>query len=231
MAIRVAALTVALLAGVLFPGAASAAGPAHRNVGWASGNWAGYIIDDTDPYTRITAQWIVPSVSLKQSGFSAVWLGVDGVSNSRLIQVGTSQDVYGGRAHYSAWWEILPAPAVRITSFRVRPGDLITASIAKVSSTRWRISISNKGHGSFTTTRTYSGKATSAEWIVEAPTVNDRQSILAKHGPVTFDLIRANGHNPRLTPDESGVLIQFHRRVAVPSAPDHEGDGFTVTRR
>jgi hypothetical protein len=153
------------------------------------------------------------------------------VSNHRLIQVGTSQDVYGGRAHYSAWWEILPAPAIEIRAFRVRPGDLITATIAKVSTDRWRISITNKGHGSFTTTRTYTGKATSAEWIVEAPTINDRQAILARHGPVMFDRIKANGSNPRLTLDESGVLIQFHRRVAVPSAPDKEGDGFTVKRQ
>jgi hypothetical protein len=225
-----AALTIAMLAGFLFPGAASAAGLLHHNAGWASGNWAGYIIDDGDPYTSVTAQWTVPSVSTSQGGFSAVWLGVDGVSNTRLIQVGTEQDVYGGRARYAAWWEILPAPAVEITSFRVRPGDLITATIAKVGTNRWRISISNKGRGSFTTTRTYTGKATSAEWIVEAPTINERQAVLAKHGPVRFDRIKANGHNPKLTLDEGGVLIQSHRRVAVPSAPDREGDGFTVKR-
>lgn len=223
-----AALTLALLAGFLFPGAASAA--VHRNTGWTSGNWAGYIIDDGDPYTSVTAQWVVPSVSTGQSGFSAVWLGVDGVSNSRLIQVGTEQDSYGGRAHYMMWWEILPAPAVAIPSCRVRPGDLITASISKVATNRWQISISNRGHCSFTTTRTYTGRATSAEWIVEAPTVDDRQAVLARHGPVRFDRIRANGRNPKLTPDESGVLIQYHRRVAVPSAPDAQGDGFTVRR-
>jgi hypothetical protein len=225
-----AALTIALLTGFLYPGPATAAGTVRHNAGWASGNWAGYIIDDGDPYTSVTAQWTVPSVSTTQSGFSAVWLGVDGVSNQRLIQVGTSQDVYGGRAHYMAWWEILPAPAVEIRSFRVRPGDLITASITRVATNRWGIAISNKGHGSFSTTRTYSGKATSAEWIVEAPTINDRQAILARHAPVRFDRIKANGHNPKLTVDESGVLIQFRRRVAVPSAPDREGDGFTVKR-
>jgi hypothetical protein len=222
------ALTVALLVGFLFPGAASAA--VRHNAGWASGNWAGYIIDDGDPYTSITAQWVVPTVSTSQLGFSAAWLGVDGVSNSRLIQVGTEHDSYGGQAHYWAWWEVLPAAAVRITAFRVRPGDLITASITKVGTSRWQISISNKGHGSFTTTRTYTGRATSAEWIVEAPTINDRQAVLARHGPVKFDRIKANGSNPRLRIDESGVLIQFHRRVAVPSAPDAQGDGFTVKR-
>jgi hypothetical protein len=230
---RLPALSAVVLALVLAiggPAAASAtSSDGNRNAGWQSGNWAGYIVDD-GPYTSVSGQWTVPSVSSSRTGFSAVWLGIDGVTNGHLIQVGTEQDSYFGRTEYSAWWEILPAPAVRINSFRVRPGDHITATIKKVSSTKWQISMSNAGHGSFTTTRTYSGKGTSAEWILEAPLVNFQQSTLARHAPVIFDHVKANGRNPQLTIDQSGTLIQFHRRAAATSSPDKERDGFTVRR-
>src|SRR3954451_3977736 len=181
-------VVLALIATLLLQTTATASGSAPRiwNTGWLSGNWAGYIVDN-GPYTSVTRQWTVPSGSASSTGFSAVWLGVDGVSNHSLIQVGTEQDYYWGRARYSVWWEILPAPAIEITSFRVRPGDHITASIRRVATNRWRISISAAGRGSFTTTRTYAGRGTSAEWIVEAPVVNSWQSRLARHAPVVFD--------------------------------------------
>jgi len=226
------ALIVAV-GGAPFGAAANASGgtdsaPRH-NIGWQSGNWAGYVVDD-GPYTSITGQWIAPTVSAGLTGYSAAWLGVDGVSNHRLIQVGTEHDFYAGRTHYWAWWEILPAPAVRITTLRIRPGDKITASIKRLSGKTWRITISD-GAGTFTTTQTYSGPGTSAEWIVEAPTVGSRQTVLARHSPVPFDRLTVNGRNPHLTSDQGGALVQFRRRVATPSVPDAQGDGFTVRRQ
>lgn len=224
-------LVLALASALVAPASAAtlASGAKVRNSGWMSANWAGYIVQH-GPYTSVTGQWTVPGVSTSQSGFSAVWLGVDGVTNDHLIQVGTEQDSLFGDTSYSAWWEILPAPAVEITSFHVHPGDRITASITRVSATRWQIRIVDAGHGSYTTTRTYIGRGTSAEWILEAPVVNDRQSRLAQHGPVVFDHATANGHNPNLSTSQSGTLVQFHRQVAITSAPDAQRDGFTVTR-
>jgi hypothetical protein len=224
-----AALLIALVVGVLTPASTAASAGGQWNEGWVSGNWAGYIVTD-GPYTSVSGQWTVPSVSTSQSGYSAVWLGVDGVDNNHLIQVGTEQDSFFGHAHYAAWWEILPAPAVEIDGYRVRPGDRITASVKRVSANRWQIRISNATHWTYTTTRTYTGRGTSAEWIVEAPTVNSRQSQLARHGPVRFDHLLANGRNPKLDSSESGVLVQFHRQIVITSAPDAQRDGFTVSR-
>src|SRR3954454_24777700 len=220
--VSVPALVVVLAASVLTPATVAAS---TYNIGWASSNGPGYIVQERPPYTSATGQWTVPAVSSSQTGFSAVWIGIGGVDENSLIQVGTEQDAGFGRTSYSAWWEILPAPAVRITSFRVHPGDKITASVKKVSATTYRITISDAGHGSFTTTRTFKGHGTSAEWIVEAPTVGYHQTLLAKHAPVTFDHVTANGHNPKLVPGDAGVLIQHRTRVAVPSAPDAQGDG------
>jgi hypothetical protein len=220
---------MALVASSAVPaGVVGAVGPVFA-AGWQSSNWAGYIVGN-GPYTKISGQWTVPAVSASRTGFSAVWLGIDGVTNNHLIQVGTEQDSYAGQTVYSAWWEILPAAAVPIHSLHIHPGDRITATIAKSTGSTWKITISDAGHGSYTTTRTYGGHGTSAEWIVEAPVVDFRQAPLAEHGPVTFDHLTVNGKNPGLTSSESGVLVQFHRRVAVPTGPDAQRDGFTVNR-
>jgi hypothetical protein len=221
------AVTLALVVSVLAPAAASAS---VTNTGWASANWAGYIVDATAPYTSVTGQWTVPSVSTSQTGFSAVWLGIGGVNEDQLIQVGTEQDAGFGQTSYSAWWEILPAPAVEIPSLRIRPGDHMSASIKKVSGNTWRITIMDLGHATFTTTRTFIGAASTAEWIVEAPMVGWHQALLAKHAPVPFSHLTADGRNPHLKISESGVLIQYHTVIAVPSAPVSTGDGFTVRR-
>ena len=61
-----------------------------------SSNWAGYV-SERGPFTSVTGHWTVPSVSTAWYGFSAVWLGIGGVSDNDLIQVGTEQDSRNGR--------------------------------------------------------------------------------------------------------------------------------------
>jgi hypothetical protein len=234
-------LSVSLSAGLLFAsvGSAAAGGAQARDstpdggglaekrlVGWSSSNWAGYVVRN-GPFTSVGGQWWVPAVSTTRPGFSAAWIGIGGVSEHQLIQVGTEQDSRHGQASYFAWWEVLPAPAVRITAFSVRPGDHITATIRGVAG-RWRITISNAGKGSFTATHAFPAAGGTAEWIVEAPTVIWGQTPLARHTPVTFDHITANGVTPGLRAIQAGASIQDGVRVATPSIPDSDGDGFTV---
>ncbi len=222
---------------------------------WASSNWSGYAVSETSPsglsclpasgtaYTSVTGTWTVPTVtgSRGSSTYSAAWTGIDGFTNSHLIQAGTEQDYTGGSAHYSAWWEILPAAETPISSIAVEPGDSITVSITQVSSQQWSITLTDNGqtsHGaqpSFTTTQSYSGPGTSAEWILEAPEVNGRQATLAQYGSTTFDLSTVNGVSPNLRAGTDGELVQgsFRRSqvVSIPSGPDTgtpPGDGFAV---
>ena len=67
--------------------------------------------------------------------------------NGDLIQTGTEADYYNGSAHYTAWWEILPAAATVIPSITVRPGDRMTASITKGSGSDWTITITDTTNG------------------------------------------------------------------------------------
>ncbi len=201
------------------------------SLGWVSSNWAGYFVDH-GPYTNVAGQWRVPTVlPTAAPTFSALWIGIDGATNQSLIQVGTEQAFYGGRAHYLAWWEILPAPAVAIPTIPIRPGDVMSARIMEVSAGQWRITIVDRTRGrSTTTTRRYDGPGSSAEWIEEAPLVDGQLPPLAYHGTALFDNATANGANPHLMPVDAGAMVNFFGApLELPSAPDADGNGFALS--
>jgi hypothetical protein len=170
----------------------------------------------------------VPTVAASgKATYSANWVGIDGFNNADLIQTGTESDYYSGSAHYAAWWEILPAAETVIPSITVKPGDTMTASITKGSGSSWTITIAD-GSQKFTTTKTYTGPHTSAEWIDEAPSVGGRVAPLANYGHATFDPGTVNGANPKLTASEGGIMVQKHAQVSTPSRPDSDTDGFNM---
>ena len=217
------------------PASTYEAGPAAaRNpggLGWYSSNWAGYAVAG-GPYSSAGARWTVPAVGASYRGsYSALWVGIDGFTRSALIQAGTEADFHNGAAHYSAWWEILPAPAVTIRTLSVRPGDRMSVTIARVSSGRWRIVVSDARSGTYATTRAYSGSASSAEWIEEAPVVGGRITQLAVHGTIVFDHASLDGRNPGLATDDAGAMIRRGVLVDTPSAPDADGDGFALAEQ
>jgi hypothetical protein len=217
------------------PASTYEAGPAAaRNpggLGWYSSNWAGYAVAG-GPYSSVGAQWTVPAVSASYRGsYSALWVGIDGFTSSALIQAGTEADYFNGAAHYSAWWEILPAPAVTIRTLSVRPGDRMSVTITRVSSGRWRIVVKDARSGNYATTRAYSGSASSAEWIDEAPVVGGRTTLLAAHSTVVFDHASLDGRNPDMVSQDAGAMIRRGVVVDTPSAPDADGDGFALAEQ
>jgi len=200
-------------------------------LGWYSSNWAGYALAG-GPYRSVSGQWTVPSVTpTGRSSYSAQWVGMDGVSSASLIQAGTQANFVNGTSRYSAWWEILPAPAVAISTLTVRAGDVISVSIARVSAGRWRIALTDRRSGSFSTIRDYAGPGTSAEWIVEAPFIGWRIPQLAAHAPVVFDNAMVNGGMAHLSIGDAGAMIRRGVLVDTPSAPDADGNGFQVAEQ
>jgi hypothetical protein len=173
--LAVAGVTAGLALAVLpaFAGGAVAATNAanhaivHTKSVSQSSNWSGYA--KTGTFTTATGHWTVPTVSGTGSKFSSQWVGIDGFSNSNLIQTGTEADVQGGRATYDAWWEILPAAETVITGMTIHPGDSMTGTVSKVSGTTWNIKLTDNTTGvAFNSNKTYRGAGTSAEWIEEA---------------------------------------------------------------
>ncbi len=203
--------------------------PGSASVGWASSNWSGYAVTGSpSTYHAVTASWVVPAVAASRSAtYSSNWVGIDGFNNSSLIQTGTESDYYNGSTHYDAWWEILPAAETVIPSITVKPGDTVTASLTKGSGSSWTIAITD-GTQHFTTTQTYTGPQTSAEWIEEAPSIGGRIAPLANYGQGTFDPGTVNGGNPGLTAADGGVMVQKRVQVSTPSNPDRDTDGFNI---
>ncbi|WP_274364743.1 G1 family glutamic endopeptidase [Paenibacillus thermotolerans] len=199
--------------------------------GWQSGNWSGYAIKKTkrNSFHTISGYWIVPRVKAGRTvAYSSAWIGIDGFRNRSLIQTGTEQDYERGKPVYYAWWEILPAPET-IIRFPVSPGNLMYARISRLRKNKWMILLRNKTKGwTFKRVTTYKGPAASAEWIVEAPSINGKTTRLANYGKMRFSKCRLNRKNALLKTEHRGVMIQNNRVVSTPSLPNKSKNGFTV---
>ena len=195
-----------------------------------SKNWSGYYLNGSS-FTAVSSTFTVPSVSASStSTYTAEWVGVDGVSNSNLIQAGVSEDYSAvtNRVTTYAWWEILPAPATRISLAIVSPsaGDRMTVSIAQQSVGLWSIRVSDDTTGQvFTISQSYSGQLTSAEWIVEAPAdLSGNVLTLGQYSPsVVFTNLQYTG---TATSSVDVSLIQSGAVVSTPSSLS--ANGFSV---
>jgi hypothetical protein len=195
-----------------------------------STNWSGYA-ETGSGFTSATANWTVPSVSSSSSAtYSSAWVGIDGDGNQNLIQTGTESDYYSGKAHYDAWWEILPAAETVITGITVHPGDSFTGTVAKVSGTTWKITLKDNTTGvSFSSNKTYRGAGASVEYIQEAPEVGGSIAKIAHFSKFSFSGLTVNGHSPALKSADEILLVQSGHTYSTPSAPNSGGNGFSVS--
>lgn len=196
-----------------------------------SSNWSGYVVSSSKKITAVTTTFQVPTERTPPSGFAATWGGIGGFGSGHLIQAGVAEDTSG--THYFPWYEMLPAASIRISE-PVSPGDQITVTITEVSSNHWSISLNDAGHWSWTRTFTYSASQNSAEWILEAPTVNGRQTQLpglttTMFGPTSTYV--ANGATRTIAqgnPDKILLLKGSGKREATPSTLASDGQSFDV---
>jgi len=216
-----------------------------------SGNWFGYnqgtLEQGRKLFNSITGDWTVPAAAQRASGqaeYSSDWIGIGGgcvdahcnATDSTLIQTGTEQDVASnGKASYSAWWEVIPAPSLTITSMAVHPGDRMYASIAELvrNSNVWKITLKDLSTGqSFTKTVPYSSTHLTAEWIEETPLIIGTNAGFAALPNLTtpaFDLGTTNGAPANLKASEEMQLVDSSGKViGAPSAPDPDADGFNA---
>jgi hypothetical protein len=205
--------------------------------------WSGYIVasnihDFSPVVTSVSGSWTVPRVqSSKNDTFSGVWVGIGGYGEETLIQIGTEQEYVDGRSVYYAWYELLPDYLVRISNFRVRPGDIITASISLINErmSTWSMTLRDiTWGGRFEKVVVYNSSMLSAEWIMERPKVNDTISTLANFGNITFTNCKAtlNGVTENLGNFSYAHLV-MHNEEEIPlvsvSPLIGNGSSFTVS--
>jgi hypothetical protein len=177
-----------------------------------SSNWAGYAAvapEGTDvSFSDVTGTWRQPkgTCTANRTDSAVFWVGLGGMSadSQSLEQLGTeiACDGAGAKPRYSAWWEIVPAPPVRIP-IKVAAGNAIGAALL-VSGQTVTFSLRNLTRGThFTkrTTLTQTLDVSSAEWIAEAPSLcgfSNRCHVipLTRFGSVTFSkgALTGNGH-------------------------------------
>jgi serine protease len=196
----------------------------------ASTNWSGYYVESgpSGPFTGVKGTFTVPSlVAPVQAGtWVFQWVGIDGATNTSLIQAGVAEYGCGSQECLSPWWEVLPAAATDIP-MAVAANDQVTVTIALVSGTEWDITLSDDTtRQTFIQAVTYTGPGTSAEWIVEDPTGEQTGALspFADYTVTTFSGLGISG-GPQETLTEV-VMLQGSTQLSTPSA--WTASGFNV---
>jgi hypothetical protein len=206
-------------------------------------DWAGYIInsDSANPkpvVTSISGSWIVPEITAsQQDAFSATWIGIGGLSDQTLIQIGTEQDSIEGQPVYSAWYEALPDYSMVISEPNISAGDKITASINLTDSANnmWLVSIEDESTAQkFEKIIFYESSRLSAEWIIERPTIDNVIGNLAQFSSVIFTNLKAtvNGVTATVNNFPFSRVVMVNRQntqLASVSAFSTKTSSFSVT--
>lgn len=202
-----------------------------------SANWAGYAVGGTT-FSSVSGSWTVPAARSSTDGYSAFWVGLGGTSSesSGLEQVGTESDYVDGQARYYAWYELVPAAAVRL-DLPIHSGDRIAAKVS-VSGTRVTVSLSDltTGRSVTKTLRSSDPDTSSAEWIAEAPAAEyadgtASQLPLADFGTASFTgatATAADGHTGSIV-DSDWQAERIELPGATTSSPAGDGSSFRVS--
>ena len=138
---------------------------------------------------------------------------------------------------YAAWYELLPASETNLTDCTgnstcpVSPGDKVTVSVDRAGTNRWTITLADPTeHWTWTKSVAYTSSESSAEWILEAPTVGS-QSTLADVGTVPFgptSTYVAGGHTYTIAKGSPTKIILSPGGIneATPSALASNGQSF-----
>ena len=168
-----------------------AVGSARRTV---SANWSGYAAAGR-AFRSVSASWTQPAAHCRRgTAYASFWVGLDGYRSRSVEQIGTDADCRGRTARYYGWYEMYPAPPVRLGR-KVRPGDKLSASVTFGAARTYALVLSDRTRGwKRTITRNRSGLArSSAEVITEAPSSAGGVVPLADFGTVRFTAARVNG--------------------------------------
>jgi hypothetical protein len=227
--------------GVLLPTHSGTTLPRHGGT-VDSLNWSGYAVTPSShDITAVTSTFVVPTAGAVPPGFAATWTGIGGYSTSDLIQAGVSENSVPNNSvvgdQYGAWYELLPASETDLTSCTgksscpVSPGDKVTVSIGKAGANKWTISMADPTEGwTWKKTVSYTSSESSAEWILEAPTLVS-QTVLANVGTVSFgptSTYVAGGHTSTIAQGSPTEIVLSPGAVdeATPSALAANGQSF-----
>jgi hypothetical protein len=167
-----------------------------------SPNWSGAVSSGSTPCgrlcifsypTEVRGGWTVPSVaSSTQTSFSSTWVGLDGVGNNQVEQMGTEQQIqhicFAGvicdyYLNYYAWFELFPDSEQVIDGFPIGPGQIVWADVHYYASDNtlsfWLEDLTTGQYAVFATAAKYGCACATAEWITERPQIDGSYTHLA----------------------------------------------------
>jgi hypothetical protein len=149
--------------------------PGVRNAGvpTISENWSGYAVTSTKKFNYVSASFVQPAITCPgvKKQLTSNWVGLDGFNDETVEQDGTFAQCAGPTwttPVYDAWYEMFPAGSVNV--FKVKPGDVIDATVAYASG-KFTLTIADATSGKSATTSAACSSCAraSAEWIIERP--------------------------------------------------------------
>lgn len=219
-------------------GSGSGGGSTQVTTGYTSLNWSGYLAASAT-FTSVYGSWTATNATGNGTSTSAdsTWIGIGGVTSGDLIQVGTQNIITAsGQRYTSAFYEMLPAASINITSLTVHAGDSMSASVVRTSGSLWAISITDNTTGkSFSISVSYASSLSSAEWIEEDPSYAGGSLVpFDNFHEADFSGVQAvmNGVTVNLNTSTAQPVIMVNNSgtyIAVPSTISGGGTSFTVT--
>jgi hypothetical protein len=201
-----------------------------------SPSWSGYaLLPLPDTVTQVDGSWIEPTTEcpVAKTGYSSAWIGVGGLLEGNIFQVGTETDCFSGSQSDFAWFEEYPRLPKRI-GMKILPGDSMSADIMEVAPNRWTYTLKDVTTGQVASSPTpiaFSGANNSVEWIEEDPgkiSSGGASEPYATIGPVSFSGIEVNGQPPSLVRRNNGIDM-FDNGILRETPSEFENDSFTVT--
>ena len=243
-----AAIAAAVSVGA--PGIAAAprgtvsAGPDEGYGTATSANWAGYAVSG-GTFTKVAGNWVQPHATCpaKPSEGAAFWVGIDGLAkaDTTVEQIGTDSDCVTGTPTYYAWFQMYPKAAVFLpqSKYPVVAGETMAAQVsgsAKIFTLSISATLSGvlKWHYSSKQTAKTLPKASSAEWIAEAPCVSPptpcKTVPLADFGTVNFSGLSVVGKatNPKTGFTDTEITMTVPKSTTVKARPSALSSGKTA---
>jgi hypothetical protein len=160
-------------------------------------NWSGFADSETTAGKTVTSasgDWTIPAVQClprpyqNQDAFLANWVGIDGLTNGTVEQLGTATQCFEGVEYYYVWYEMYPAGTVEEGTTACinnnvncpEPGDRVSASVTVTPGTGGnnnyvlKLTDHTRPQESFSVSQTCAATTcvdSSAEWIIERPAV------------------------------------------------------------
>lgn len=184
---------------------------------------------------EVSADWVVPRiVGGPVSSYASTWIGVQ-ARDGRFLQIGTTEDRWGGSTDYQAFWSDPDVGFEPQFLLVLRPGDEVSAQLTE-GPDGWLGTLRDDTTGRLAAVPAgvhygVGSDMNLAEWVQEDPEAGPGAPTDEPYpamGRVTFTSLQVDGHQPDLTGDEATALASPNGVTLIPTPPRQDSFTFTV---